>query len=267
MHRIRRVIFCLSLGGVVLAGAWGSWDSVGADWRTASREPVGLVPHPSQLQEAIVQVYGARTIGVKGLLGVHTWVATKRTGADTWVVHEVIGWRLRRGSSVVVTRERAPDGRWFGATPEIYAEKRGAGIDALIDRIEAAVGSYPYPGEYRLWPGPNSNTFTAWVARAVPELEVDFPATAIGKDYLGSTIVAAAPSGAGWQVSLGGLLGLAVSAVDGVEFNLLGLNFGVSPNGVKLPVVGLVGSRSFGDADGQVVEPVEPVEPAVLPVR
>jgi hypothetical protein len=29
---------------------------------------------------------------------------------------------------------------------------------------------YPYPNEYRAWPGPNSNTFTAYIAREVPEL-------------------------------------------------------------------------------------------------
>ena len=91
--------------------------------------------------------------------------------------------------------------------------------------------------------------FTAWIARAVPELEVDLPATAIGRDYLGSSIVGAAPSGSGVQLSLGGVLGLAVSAVDGLEFNVLGLNFGISPNGVKLPLVGRVGSSS-GPSNG-----------------
>ena len=38
-----------------------------------------------------------------------------------------------------------------------------------------------------------------------------------------------------------GLLGVAASGVDGVELNVLGLNFGVSPNGLKLPFVGRIG--------------------------
>jgi hypothetical protein len=101
-----------------------------------------------------------------------------------------------------------------------------------------------------VWPGPNSNTFTAWIARAVPELEIDLPATAIGKDYLGSSIVGTAPSGSGYQLSLGGLLGVAVSAVEGFELNLLGLNFGVGPNGLKLPIVGLIGTRSTNGIRG-----------------
>ena len=37
------------------------------------------------------------------------------------------------------------------------------------------------------------------------------------------------------------LLGVTASTVDGLEVNLLGLNFGVSPNGVKLPLVGIIG--------------------------
>ena len=70
----------------------------------------------------------------------------------------------------------------------------------MIERIEIAAREYPYASEYSAWPGPNSNTFTAWIGRAVPELEIDLPATAIGKDYLGSSVFAAAPSGAGFQV-------------------------------------------------------------------
>jgi hypothetical protein len=192
--------------------------------------------------EAVVQVYGARAVGAKGLFGVHTWVAVKPTQARSWTVYEVIGWRLRWSDSAVVVRTRDPDGRWFGAEPELYAEKRGAGVEELIKRIDKAAREYPFAGEYTVWPGPNSNTFTSWIARAVPELEIDLPATAIGKDYLGGSVFGAAPSGSGFQVSLGGLLGFAASGVDGVELNLLGLNFGVGPSGVKLPLVGRIGA-------------------------
>ena len=51
------------------------------DWREASREPVGLAPDPALVKDAVVQVYGARTVGAKGLFGVHTWVAVKPTDA------------------------------------------------------------------------------------------------------------------------------------------------------------------------------------------
>jgi hypothetical protein len=236
-------MICTALAAIVSAAAYGV--SVGSDWRTASREPVGLAPDPSVVKEAMVQVYGARTIGAKGLFGVHTWVAVKPTDAPAWTVYEVMGWRLRWSESVVVGAQRQPDRRWYGAEPQLYAERRGAGVDAMIERIEQAVRTYPYAAEYRVWPGPNSNTFTAWISRAVPELELDLPATAIGKDYLGGSIFATAPSGSGVQLSLGGLLGVAVSAIDGVEVNLLGLNFGIGPGGLKLPIVGSIGTRAL----------------------
>lgn len=214
------------------------------DWRTASHAPVGLAPDAATTREAVVQVYAARTWGWRGYFGVHTWVAIKRTGAPAYTIYEVMGWRLRSSDSAVVIRSRAPDARWYGNAPELIAEMRGRGVDALIDRIDKAARDYPYAGKYTMWPGPNSNTFTAWISRAVPELEVDLPPTAIGKDYLGDRLVATAPSGSGLQLSLFGLLGVTASGVEGLELNLLGLTFGVDPfsPAVKLPLVGRLGA-------------------------
>ncbi len=217
-------------------------EHVSAGWRTASRESVGLAPDPEKTPEAIIQVYGARAYGWRGYFGVHTWIAVKPALARTYTVYEVIGWYLRRGGSVLTIHQQKPDRRWFGSMPVLLAEKRGEGVDALITRIEEAAHSYPYAKEYTMWPGPNSNTFVAWVSRAVPELALDLPPTAIGKDYLGSSLVGVAPSGSGWQWSLYGLLGVVVSEVEGFEINLLGLTFGVSlsPAAIKLPLIGRI---------------------------
>src|SRR5918999_608216 len=107
-------------------------SATATNWREASREPVGLAPDPALVKEAVVQVYGARAVGAKGLFGVHTWVAVKPTNAPSFTIYEVIGWRLRWSESVVVVRNRDPDGRWFGARPELYADRRGPGVDELI---------------------------------------------------------------------------------------------------------------------------------------
>ena len=259
---LRHVLYAAVL---TVAAVAASCTNLRSDWRTASREPVGLAPDPAEVKEAVVQVYGARTVGTKGLFGVHTWVAVKATDAQEWTVYEVIGWRLRWSESAIVVHSRAPDARWFGAEPELYVDRRGAGVDELIERIDKAARAYPYGTEYRAWPGPNSNTFTAWIARAVPELELDLPATAIGKDYLGSSLVGAAPSGSGVQLSLGGVLGVAASAVDGLEFNVLGLNFGIGPNGVKLPLVGRIGSRPVPSPAAEEPRPKEQVSGASPP--
>jgi hypothetical protein len=237
------------LYAAIVARVVASGGAASPDWHGAGRQPVGLAPEPATTPEPVVQVYGARCSRWRGYFGVHTWIAVKPVGARAYTVYEVLDSRLRRTGSALAIRKRVPDARWFGHAPELLAEKRGDGVDALIARIDKAAREYPYAGEYVVWPGPNSNTFTAYVARAVPELEVDLPSTAIGKDYLGDRLVATAPSGSGFQVSLFGLLGVLVSGVEGFEVNALGLTFGIDPfaPALKLPLVGRIGAaRSNG---------------------
>jgi hypothetical protein len=235
-RRLSRFVAASSLVGLIaLAGASVTDDSH------------SLIDDPAAVSEPVVQVWGARTLGIKGLFGVHTWIAVKASGVPDYTVYEVIGWRLRWSDTALVARNRAPD-RWFGSAGELYAEKRGAGVDDLIKRIEKLASEYPYAKQYTLWPGPNSNTFVAYITRAIPELRADLPATAIGKDYLGGSVFSSAPSGSGYQFSLAGLLGMSASAVEGLELNILSLNFGVGPSGVKLPLLGRIGTPRIDTA-------------------
>ena len=224
-------------------------------WHRTSSESTGQAPDPGQVHEAVVQVYGARTVRWRGAFAIHPWIAVKRAGADHYTTYQVIGWRAYRGGDALVASDtRTPDARWFGAKPQLLAEHRGPGVDALIDRIETAVDRYPWGTAYKLWPGPNSNTFVAFVARQVPELGLDLPPTAIGKDYLGpSTFVAPAPSGSGWQVSLWGLAGLTVAREEGFELNFMGLGFGLDINDARLRLPGL--GNWPGNAPGPTPDP------------
>ncbi len=237
---MRRAIqlLCRSLSAAVAARAPSQ------ERRATSSAPVCLAPDPAATPEAVVQVYGARCSRWRGYFGIHTWIAVKPAGARAYTIYEVMDSYFRRTGSAVVIRKRAPDARWFGHTPELLGEKRGDGVDALIERIDKAVREYPYAHEYVVWPGPNSNTFTAYVARAVPELGLDLPPTAIGKDYLGDRLLATAPSGGGFQLSLLGLLGVLASGVEGFEVNVLGLAFGIDPfsPALRLPLVGRFGA-------------------------
>lgn len=249
MRRRARWLLLLPVLLLGVAHADRDPDSIG-NWRLASREPVGLAPDPAATPEAVVQVYAARAVRWRGYFGVHTWIAVKPTNADAFTVYEVTGFRVRRGGTAVTVSQRAPDGRWFGSAPQLLAGVSGAGVDALIGRIEQAVAAYPYDHTYRVWPGPNSNTFTAHVLRSVPDLRVDLPANAVGKDYLGSRVFASSPSGTGAQASLFGVLGLLASAEEGLEVNLLGLAFGIDPNDVslRLPFIGRLGLGNFPGA-------------------
>lgn len=249
-ERNRRLLRYTLLAGLVSIIVATGGRATG-DWRTASREPVGLAPDPATTPEAVVQAYSARTVGMRGAFGVHSWIAVKPAHAAAYTVYELTGWKLRWSDTAVSIHQRAPDARWFGAEPELLADRRGAAADALIARIDKAARDYPYAKEYSAWPGPNSNTFIAWITRAVPELEVDLPPTAIGKDYLADRLVWSAPSGSGFQFSIGGVLALTASGVEGLELNVLGLTFGINPfdPALKFPMLGRIGpARTNGAA-------------------
>ncbi|PWG62024.1 DUF3750 domain-containing protein [Sediminicurvatus halobius] len=236
MHWLRRMLIVLlvMLAGPATMFARGGFELEG-NWATADRSPVGLAPAPAEHPEALVQVYAARAFEWRGVFAVHSWVATKPAGASHYTVHQVTGW----GRPALTSRIGRPDRQWFGNPPSLLAQLAGADAAAVIPRIEAALAEYPFRQRYRIWPGPNSNTFTAWLARRIPELGVTLPGTAIGKDYLAGGVLAPAPSGSGYQVSLFGLLGATVARREGLELNLLGLVFGLRPDGPALVLPGL----------------------------
>ena len=247
---LRRLI--TGVAALIILPLFGSLVSVGFgqsyDWRTAPRHSIGIAPDPAETREAVVQIYAARAFSWRAAFGVHTWIAVKPTNAPKFIVYEVFGWHLMHGGdSAISASNRPPDGMWYGNAPEIIFDLRGEGVDDVIERIEQAVASYPYPQKYAVWPGPNSNTFTAYVARMVPELVLDLPPTAIGKDYpTNGSFIDKAPSGTGWQASLFGLLGVMVAEEEGLEINILGLTFGVDLNrpAIKLPGLGRLGFPS-----------------------
>jgi hypothetical protein len=227
----------IALGPLLLAVS-GSLHGA-ESWRTASRDSAGIAPDPAVHQEAIVQVYGARAWSWRGYFAVHTWISTKEAGADHYKVHEVTGWRRY----VVNSRPDVPDRHWYGARPTLYADIRGPEASGLIPDIEAAAQSYPWQEEYEAWPGPNSNTFVAWVIRETPGLDIALPSHAIGKDYLGNEILSETPGGLGYQLSLGGYFGVLAGVREGLELNILGLSLGINPAAlsIKLPGLGELG--------------------------
>ena len=229
--------------GPLLVVACGKVN-ISSDWRTADRTPQGIAPTAEQEPNAVVQVYAARAFNWRGIFAVHCWVAVKPAGAEDYMVHQVLGWNERRGLPVVVSMLDAPDRSWYGNAPVLLLDIRGQQASQLIPKIADAISTYPYQDNYTLWPGPNSNTFVAHVAREVPELGLEMPTTAIGKDYLNNgALISRAPSGTGWQFSILGLLGLTLAREEGFEVNILSANFGVdfSPLALKLPGIERLG--------------------------
>jgi hypothetical protein len=216
------------------------------DWRTADRSPMGIAPTPAGESRAMVQIYSARTYGWKGNLAVHSWVATKDKNAGEYNIYEVIGYYANRGMPVIRVTHRQPDERWFGNDPELHLDIRGEEAEKMIPLVVKAIESYPYPESYRIWPGPNSNTFVSYVMRNTPGIYTDLPPHAIGKDWIGKAQpIGISESGTGVQLSIFGLLGATVGLAEGIEVNLLGMSFGIdfARPAIKLPFVGRLGFK------------------------
>ncbi|MGB0496435.1 MAG: DUF3750 domain-containing protein [Kangiellaceae bacterium] len=204
-----------------------------------------LAPESSVFEDAVIQVYSARTWGAKKLVSVHTWISVKPQNSEQYTSYEIIGWRLKRRGSALVVRTNQPDRDWWGHQPTLLLDIRGEKAEALIPQIVQAVDDYPHKNNYQAWPGPNSNTFTAFIGRQVPGLGLDLPSTAIGKDYREiADIVGMSASGTGIQASLWGLLGISIGLEEGLELNVLGLNFELDlfDLAIELPGIGRIGA-------------------------
>jgi hypothetical protein len=240
---LRRVFWLAALlplcAAAIDAAPWS-----GSDWRTADRSSAGLSPLPSVEPGAVVQGFAARAYDWRGVFAVHSWLAVKEEGAAAYKVYQVVGWRLRRGLSAVLIEEDVPDRHWYGKKPRLLFDLRGERAARVIPRIAEAAASYPWPDKYRAWPGPNSNTFVSHILRRVPEMGVELPPNAVGRDWLGG-VAGVSETRTGAQVSLLGAAGVTLGAKDGIEINLLGLTFGVDllRPALKLPLVGRVGLR------------------------
>jgi hypothetical protein len=215
-----------------LAPSWAS-----ADWSSAK-----LLPDPARSPDAMVRIYAARTGRWKGIVAHHSWIVVKELGARRYTRFDKVGW-----GSPVRTNAWPADARWFGNAPQLVLSIDGTEAERLIPKIRAAVADYPYSGggDYRVWPGPNSNTFAAHVVSRVPELQAALPPTALGKDYHPfGDVLGWSPSHTGFQVQLGGYIGLTIGWVEGIEVNVLGLvaGFDLRRPALKLPGWGRIGA-------------------------
>jgi hypothetical protein len=117
----------------------------------------------------------------------------KAKGASSYQIYQVIGWRQRRGRPVLSVSEGDPGRPWFGSPAILLQEKIGEEAETLVEKISAAVASYPFPDEYRMWPGPSSNSFVAWIGLEVPDLGLEVSRKAMGQGWMKSQYDALKP--------------------------------------------------------------------------
>jgi hypothetical protein len=220
-------------------GHWSRWDrSVTSQWPPAAEHP-----------QARIVVMSGRTRGWKGVVAVHSWIVVKGENEPDWRRYDVTRW----GSPVRLNWW--PPDLYFGERGSVILDILGPQAQALIPRIDEAIRNYRYAddGDYRIWPGPNSNTFVASVLRAIPEAGVALPANAVGRDFRPWPYAGLTDSGTGVEASLWGLFGFKLGWVEGVELNFLGLVAGLDLQnpGVKLPGFGRIGPHLTATAAPQ----------------
>ena len=219
------------------------------NWKEASRESAGLVPSAEETTETTFYIFYARAFSWRGYFGVHPWMAWKRKGDKEFTVAQVTFWKLRYSESAVSLAKDLPDRKWYGNTPYKLFEAKGDKALTIIGKVEKLLPKYPYESYYKVWPGPNSNTFVAYFLREIPELNIELPPHAVGKDFLGhDKFFALTPSQTGFQFNAFGLLGFELGLAEGIEFNILGINFGIDlyTPALKLPGFGRIGFRDQG---------------------
>lgn len=206
------------------------------------RHGARLAPDPDEHPEAIFQLYAARAQGFKGIVAEHTWVAMKSPRAAEYQRYEVSGWRVH-DERVIHENYRSPDRHWVGSQPRLLLDLRGCAAERAIDAVPRALERYPFAQRYVLWPGPNSNTFTAHLLRELPIRSAKLPPTAIGKDFVQGVAFIRAAGGSGFRLSAYGVLGVGLSLDEGVQLNLLGAVAGVdfADPALLLPGLGRIG--------------------------
>jgi Protein of unknown function (DUF3750) len=236
-----RLFLILFLAPLVLHAIWWTATDPAEAWNQADWSSANLLPPPAAKREAMVHVYAARVGRWRGIFAHHTWIVVKDKGADRYTRFDVVAW----GRPVKVDGW-APDAHWYGHTPTLVGAIEGQAAESVVPKVRAAVAAYPHgaPGAYTIWPGPNSNSFVAYILQQIPNSGIALPPTAIGKDWRADGKLAGpTASGTGYQVSFKGLLGLSGGLAEGIEVNLLGLVVGldiVRP-AIKLPGFGRIG--------------------------
>jgi hypothetical protein len=242
INRLFIAIFVLGfLAPLAAHAAWWLSHNDAVAWHEADWSSVGLLPPARANPDAEVYVFAARTGRWKGIFAHHSWIVIKERGAPRYTRYDMVGW----GNPIKVNNW-APDARWYGDAPTAVGIARGAEAERLIPKIQAAVASFPFRryGDYSVWPGPNSNSFISHILAAIPEARITLLPTAIGKDWRADgQIVGLSPSRTGVQIAFGGVIGLTVAWIEGVEINLLGLVLGVDVRrpAIKLPGFGRIG--------------------------
>ncbi len=171
----------------------------------------------------------------------HPWFAIREQGVQQWERWE-IGSRGSTDLGYVNHSYRDPLG---GDEVRVHGVLRGEKAMRFIRCLRRESVRYEHRHVYRVWPGPNSNTYADIMLRRCG-FRAELPPTSVGKDYRGIIGVSGTTGGTGVQLETP-ILGVRVGLTEGVQFHVFSFTVGIDwwPPAIVFPV----GDGRLGFAD------------------
>lgn len=168
----------------------------------------------------------------------HVWIEYRQKGDQNWTRVEANTEPLQEPIHPSVANHNV---RW-GRDVELLAVYLLEDAANMIPHIKESALRHSEGFEYRAYPGPNSNTYAARIIADVPNLDVELPHNAIGKDYTTTISAGLTPSRDGLHLDTLPL-GLSLGYQQGLELHLIGLTAGLSlwPPQLKIPFLPRIG--------------------------
>jgi hypothetical protein len=128
------------------------------------------------------RLYSATLPWPLGLVAAHYWfTVADGPRCDRWEIWQ----RARAGGTCVGHLHcnlKAPEADVGGGPARMEREWAGEEAARILGVLRSAESHYPFCHRYLPWPGPNSNTFAAWVLRRA-DIGFRLPGNAIGRNF------------------------------------------------------------------------------------
>jgi hypothetical protein len=202
-----------------------------------------------------VQLWSATLPSALRVIAVHTWFNAYEPAEGRWRRWEVWQNRDAGGESWAhVHRDLMHYDRSVGGGPAACeVEWTGNEAERLL-AVLARSPEYPERHRYRYWPGPNSNTFAAWIL-AQAGISHSMDPRAVGKDFIGTHGFGIRREGGRVQLE-SPLLGLHIDRERAFELHVLGLTLGLERDPAALTTpLGRLRFRPKPSAEGPASAP------------
>lgn len=225
-HLVVSAVFLIAGSALLLCPAHADAQALPSGASQPTSTDPNLASQSALPHEDVVQLRYATLPAPLGAIAVHYWFVAFDARENTWS-----RWEVWQEANVAPTSWghiqkdlMPPDSGVGGSSYRTGMEWRGQQAAKIVEVLRRPL-DYPYRNSYRAWPGPNSNTYPAWVLRKA-EIPVALDPKAIGKDFCGVIGGGVSETRSGFHADTP-VVGLTLGAKDGIEIHVLCLTFGI----------------------------------------